>query len=457
MDVDERVAKAIAAAPWAITAEALYQICTIAARVNEVPEALATKAGERLDTTSAVTMRGDVAVLSVRGPIFRYANVFTRISGATSVEILARDFAAAVEDRRVNAILLEIDSPGGQVPGISEFADQVHAGARVKPVTAYISAQGQSAAYWIASAASAVIVQQTALVGSIGTLLAVNAPAKGGAIEFVSSQSPRKHPDPTSEAGRSEFQRLTDDLAQVFIESVATFRGLEASDVIERFGAGGSLVGAHAVAAGMADALGDFESILAGLSGDNKRGSVMGTKETANSPEITIELIANGHPAIAEHFRAFGYAEALDVSGASVKEALEEGHAAGVVDERARILAVESKSMPGHEALIASLKYDGETTGAQAAELVLEAEQKKRSQMRTDICADATAIDVIDPAASGGAEGATAADDLPFDEQVKAAWEKDADVRAEFSGSFERYAAFRKAEANGQARVLSHR
>jgi hypothetical protein len=71
--------------------------------------------------------------------------------------------------------------------------------------------------------------------------------------------------------------------------------------------------------------------------------------------------------------------------------AYERGKADGAAAERERIKAVEAQAVPGHEALIAELKYDGKTTGPEAAVKVLAAEKAKRAKMLADLKADAPA------------------------------------------------------------------
>ncbi|NMC50768.1 MAG: S49 family peptidase, partial [Desulfovibrio sp.] len=109
-----RVIAAIHDEPWAILPGHLESIVEIARRNGDLG-ALAEKMGHRLDNTGRVTVRDGVAVIPVTGPIFRYSNLFTEISGATSVELLARDFRTAMDDPSIAAVVLEIDSPGGQI------------------------------------------------------------------------------------------------------------------------------------------------------------------------------------------------------------------------------------------------------------------------------------------------------------------------------------------------------
>jgi signal peptide peptidase SppA len=255
---------------WLIEPSWLPKILDIANRVGD-PEALATQLGRPLDNTQTVDHRpGGIAVVPITGPIFRYANLFTNISGATSTQVLATDIRAALDDPSVRSIVLEIDSPGGEAAGINELAQMIYDARALKPIKAYISGVGASAAYWIASAASQIIVDPTSLLGSIGVVMSVtdtvDRDAKAGVrnIDIVSSQSPNKRPDLRSDSGRAQMQTLVDSMAAVFIQSIARNRGVTPNTVANKFGKGGMLVGAEAVRAGMADGLGSLEGLIAG-------------------------------------------------------------------------------------------------------------------------------------------------------------------------------------------------
>jgi ClpP class serine protease len=76
--------------------------------------------------------------VTITGPIFRYSNLFTQISGATSTEILAKDIQTALDDPSVNRIVLNVDSPGGEVAGISELSNMILEGRRRKRISAYV-------------------------------------------------------------------------------------------------------------------------------------------------------------------------------------------------------------------------------------------------------------------------------------------------------------------------------
>lgn len=213
-DVDKNVLAAVMSDPWAIMPEALDTILLIANRANEYPEAILTQQGRVFDGAGAV-VRDDTAIIPIAGPIFRHANIFTQMSGATSVEMLAETFSKAMFDDDISNIVFDIDSPGGQITGISEMASIIKEARNEKNIVAYISGIGASAAYWLASAAGKIMINDTALVGSIGVILTATKGTDKGIIKIRSSQSPFKQPSPENSEGKEQLQKMVDDLANV--------------------------------------------------------------------------------------------------------------------------------------------------------------------------------------------------------------------------------------------------
>lgn len=261
---------AIAGSQWAILPEALEAIRDIAARNTRLsPEAIEAIRGQPLDNTRAVTIRDGVATIPVRGSLFRYANIFARISGATSYQDLATDLRTAVDDPSVRAILLAIDSPGGEVNGCAETAGLIRELGARKPIDGYIGGTGASAAYWIASACRRVYAANTAMVGSIGTIWGMeevtHKDIKVKEYVLVSSQSPKKNIDIRTAEGQADLQIMLDALADVFIDTVAEYRGVTREKVLSDFGQGGMFVGQAAVDAGLVDGISTYEELLAEL------------------------------------------------------------------------------------------------------------------------------------------------------------------------------------------------
>ena len=136
---------------------------------------------------------------------------------------------------------------------------------------------------------------------------------------------------------------------------------------------------------------------------------------------------------------------------ANAPDLAEAFRAEGAAAERARILAVEAHSLPGHDALIAQLKSDGKTSGPEAAAAVLAAERANLSGMAQALAADAPAP-VAHDTAPAAAPVATE-DGRTAEERCKAQWEANAGLRAEF-GSLGAFVAYTKNHEAGRARVL---
>lgn len=255
----------------------------IARKSNQTLEAIAREMGKEMKNTNAVSIRDGIAVIKVSGPLFRYANLMTRICGATSYELLAQDFNKALQDVNIKGILLNVDSPGGEVNGCSEIADMIYQARGTKPIVAYASGACCSGAYWIASACDKILAADTAILGSIGVVSIFEKDDDDKTIEIVSSQSPNKRPDINTEEGKAKIQARVDELAEVFIAKVARNRGITAIDVVEKFGAGDVSVGQHAVRSGLADGLASFEGIITDL---NMEKTFMNDTININAEEI---------------------------------------------------------------------------------------------------------------------------------------------------------------------------
>jgi ClpP class serine protease len=356
-------------------------------------EALQGKGGTPLRGTANVTLRGTTAIVPVAGPLFRYANLFTDMSGATSLEQLAADFTTAADSPQVARVLLAIDSPGGQVNGIAEFATLVRDAQARKPVIAYVSDTAASGAYWIASAAGTIHVAPTALLGSIGVVMSAPAGKDQTRIEIVSSQSPNKRPDITTDAGRAQVQTLVDRLGQEFIATVAANRRTTEAKVLSDFGQGGVLVGADAVAAGMADQVTTLERLLAGPADAGRSGS---SSLAASAAAVVVNLQENptmsdtapkpagGAPVyttIAELQAAFP-----DLCAALAAEAATTAGPA----ERTRVLGMQAhgRALPGHDALVEAAIDDGRTTPDQLAGRLVTAAGEKGQKVLATLRAD---------------------------------------------------------------------
>lgn len=213
-------------------------------------------------------VEGGVAVIDITGMITPRLSILNMLFGGTDVQTIQRELDDALGDSSIGKIVLNIDSPGGAVTGISDLADQVYKARSIKPIEAHVPGMAASAAYWIAAATSRITIADTASIGSIGVVGTViddrvRQGMQGITLhEIVSSNAPRKRPDPLTPEGRSVLQAGIDSIASVFTAKVAHYRGVSEKTVNADFGQGGIVIGAAAVRAGLADAIGSLENAL---------------------------------------------------------------------------------------------------------------------------------------------------------------------------------------------------
>ncbi len=336
-----RALEAAAGADWFMTEAALEQIVQIAAREHQPDfEAVAAKQQKRLDEAS--TIRGSVATVNVTGPIFRYANLFTAVSGATSISSIASAFQAAVDNPQVSHIVLNVDSPGGEVAGVSELAAMIKASP--KPVTAYVDGMAASGSYWIASAAKRIVAAETGQVGSIGVVATMTKyPDQSGVkrYEFVSSQSPNKRLNLETDSGRAAIQQRIDDLAGVFVANVAANRGVSVEAVLEKFGRGDVMIAGRAKEVGMIDQIGTYEALVDKL--NKAHAGPISFGGTNVSEESKVKAPEVDAAAIAAKAKAEGITEGRALERARILSILALDEAKGRED-LARTIACETET-----------------------------------------------------------------------------------------------------------------
>jgi len=499
----------ILTAPWAITPDKLIEIRAVyEAHVR----------GEKIDIAGVEArlgkplareqqgyeVRDGVAIVPVDGVIAQRANLFTRISGGASAQLVERDIRGALADPQVSAIVLEVNSPGGTVHGTQELADLVDRARAEKPVATFSTGQMASAAYWIGAASDRVVISgDNVFVGSIGVVATHVDRSKAEeqmgvrTTEIVAGKFKRVASEyrPLDKEGRAHMQQFVDYLYSVFVNDVAAYRGVAVDRVLSDMADGRVFVGRQAIEAGLVDGVSTLDDLIADLrSGAMPRRkptrkqalvqvSSGGVPAGADPMAGTHDAKAGGAPAAADGEVDAGGAPAAGASSESqpnqtgatmnreqLKAAhpelfeaiLAEGRSQGAETERQRIKDVEAQALPGHGDLIAKLKFDGKTTAGEAAAQILAAERAKLGAKANDLQADAAAVAAAAPSvAATGAAGKTGEDKPapaitgPITEaEARAEWDKDASVRAEFGNRFEEYFAIRKAETTGRDKVL---
>lgn len=289
-----------------------------------------------------------VAIVTVTGSLVNRGAWVGASSGITSYEGVRHQLTAAAADPQVRAILLDLESPGGQAVGAFELADTVRAIAAEKPVTAVVNGMAASAAYAIASGASRIVTTPTGISGSIGVVMLhadfSRALDKAGITPSLIHAGARKvdgHPyAPLSADVRADLQAEIDGFMTLFVETVAAGRkGLSATAI--RATEARTFVGKEAVAAGLADAVGSFEDVLTDLARGAPGARRFTTSPTRSAAAMTTdeELTTRAD----ERTRIKGilsHAEAEGRQQQALGIALETSL---TVDEAARLMAVSPK------------------------------------------------------------------------------------------------------------------
>jgi len=181
------------------------------------------------------------------------------------------------EDSSVKAVLLHLDTPGGQVGGGETLHDAVVQLAAKKPVVVVMDGVAASAGYMIAVAAPHIVARGSTLTGSIGVLMQttefsglmqklgigadqlVSGPLKGQPSPFA----------PLSPAGRTYLQALIGDMYDQFVGMVATGRHMDVAKV-RQLADGRAYSGRQAQMLGLVDEIGGEHEAIAWLVAQKK-------------------------------------------------------------------------------------------------------------------------------------------------------------------------------------------
>ena len=214
---------------------------------------------------------GGIAIIPITGTLVRRTVGLEAQSGLTSYAEIAEQVQQAVADPSVRAILLDLDSPGGEAGGVFDLADQIYAARQAKPVWAVANEDAFSAAYALAASAQRLYVTRTGGVGSIGVIAMHLDQSQADTDEglkyspiFAGAHKNDYSPhEPLADPARASLQAEVDRVYGLFVEGVARGRNLSTEAV--RATEAALFFGENGVAAGLADKIGTFEDALADL------------------------------------------------------------------------------------------------------------------------------------------------------------------------------------------------
>ncbi len=271
---------AFAAEPWAMDREKLAAIVNFMAFKAAGGSFDAEERAARLpkEKSGEIARReGAVAIIPVYGVLAPKMDMMTEISGGTSYSGLKTALHAALSDGEVKAVVLDIDSPGGAVPGAEELAAEIRSlRGGEKPIIAQINFLAASAAYWIASQADEIVVSPSGRAGSIGVYtvhddLSKALEDKGIKRTYIAEGKFKvegNEVEPLSADALAFTQARVKRSYDRFVASVAEGRSTTVKDVLANFGQGRTFFAEELVETGMADTIATMDETLARFGAD---------------------------------------------------------------------------------------------------------------------------------------------------------------------------------------------
>jgi len=259
--------------PWAVTPTMRQTVANILARrlagQDTVPDLSALVPRDSLPQPK----RGTVAVIPVYGVIAPRMNLLTEFSGGTTFEALSGQLQAALADDAIKTIVFDVDSPGGNAAGATEFARELLKARERKPIIAQAQHLMASAAYWAMAGATEIVASPSSMVGSIGVYTIYDdisdALAQMGVKRELITAGKYKAEGgdggPLTAEARDHLRGLVDTAYGYFVADVAKGRGVAVSAVRSGYGEGRTVPADEALALGLVDRIASLADTLTRL------------------------------------------------------------------------------------------------------------------------------------------------------------------------------------------------
>lgn len=257
------------------------------------PSARSALAQPATSTTAAEPI--SVAVVDIIGPLAQRGE--SQLCGfVDGYDWIGERLGAALEE--ADAVVLRIDSPGGDVAGLAEAVRRMRAAVEAagKPVVAYVDELAASAAYWIAAGvADEIVIPPMGSVGSIGSFgvlvdITKSLELEGTAVTLVRDPEGKCEAHPAAPITDLARERLGSEVQAAtarFVDAIATRRELSAN--VLRALNGAVLHGADAVRAGLADRVGTLEDVIRGASAPRERAQMSTKTKSTKAEDVPAE------------------------------------------------------------------------------------------------------------------------------------------------------------------------
>jgi signal peptide peptidase SppA len=290
----------------------------------EVPPVAAAAATERAARKPYEVSPEGIAIIPVEGTLVHKTRGLDALSGLRSYVDIQQEIEDAATDPAIKGILLEIDSPGGEVAGAFDVADTVYSARAMKPLFAVANNDAFSAAYLLASGAQRIYVSRTSGVGSVGVIvshldMSVSDEKMGYRYTIVSAGARKADFNPHAPLSDEAKGILEGEIARTYgllVNTVARNRGLPEAAI--RGTEAGLFFGSDALNVKFADRVGTRQDALADLRAaigpvalstqSQGRTSMQEEPLAAERQDSAVEL-----DAIRAEARRQGYAEAREI------------------------------------------------------------------------------------------------------------------------------------------------
>ena len=244
-----------------------------------------------------------ISVVSVIGP--------TRASywAAGTYSRLRARLEALMDNDDVKCIVLDINSPGGDVNGLFECCDYVFKAKDIKPIYAHVTGMCCSAAYAIAASCTEISATDTSEIGSVG----VYAEAwddeewmkKNGILAriFRSKNAEKKNQSPFSEEGAKDLQEKIDYYEDCFYTALSKGRAMDKEKCVEDFGHGAVFMASDALSRNMIDSIVSYDELINKLASSENEEEVEGddmdfTTMTAEERTSAFQALVQAEPSL---------------------------------------------------------------------------------------------------------------------------------------------------------------
>jgi capsid assembly protease len=390
--------------------------------------------GWEMNKNFPVTPHG-VAVLTVEGTLVHKAMGAYPPSGFMAYPDIEADLHDAAADPRIKAILIDMDTPGGEASDSAfQLANAVRDAAAIKPVWVVVDEQATSAGYLIASGATRILAPPSAATGSIGVIaLHLDASAheaqegfKWTVIRAGARKADGNPYEPASPEFLADLQASVDRLYGRFVDVVAAHRKLSPA-AVRATEAAVYDDSSEALRLGLIDAIATPEEAMDALHAEIVSrqyqtvpgAAVPGTisakpaaaAATRKEKKMTDTNAAPPQDDEAPNKPAPGASDGStceqcgkQLTPAASAEARAADRKVGADAERARILAIQAhgRAMPGHDAVVAACVNDPSVAADAAAARLIEAEAGKRKKSLEAAIAEDPKVPASAPAAETG-------------------------------------------------------